>query len=45
MYDFISRQFGHKVGAIANGLWLASLLLLILLLGGTPETTLRYLTL
>lgn len=45
MYDYLSQRFGHKAGAVGTGLWLATLLLAILMFGGTPETTIRYLAL
>lgn len=45
MYEFLRTRVGHKLAAIVTGAWLAVLLLLIMLLGGTPETTLRYLSL
>lgn len=45
MYDYLKHKFGHKAASIATGLWLASLLSIILLFGGTPETTIRYLML
>lgn len=45
MYQFLAARLGHKPAAIITGLWLAVLILAILLVGGTPETTLRYINL
>lgn len=45
MYDYLTQRFGHKTASVATGLWLATLLFMILLFGGTPETTIRYLAL
>lgn len=43
MYEFVSRVFGHQAGVVTAAIWIALLILLILMFGGTPETTLRYL--
>ena len=45
MYEFLAARLGSETAAVLTGLWLAILFLTILLLGGTPETTLRYLSL
>jgi hypothetical protein len=45
IYAKLAQHLGAKTATILYGLWFAALLLILLLFGGTPETTLRYLEL
>lgn len=45
MYDWIQNRFGSSLANVLYGLWYAVILLVIVIIGSTPETTLRYLEL
>lgn len=45
MYDWLLKVFPPRVATMLLGAWYALLIVLILLLGATPENTIRYMNL
>ena len=45
MYELFLQLLPRRFAVVALGAWYAMLILLILLFGATPETTIRYMNL